>query len=91
MADSLAVESGALAVPEPDANGVRAYKGIPYATPPIGPLRWRPPEPVAPCPPAVIAGGPASKTVFETQSGATLPGRTLSTPITEATSSRISA
>ena len=30
-AKSLSIEGGALAVPEPDLGGVRAYKGIPYA------------------------------------------------------------
>lgn len=27
------------------ANGVAAFKGVPFATPPVGPLRWRAPQP----------------------------------------------
>jgi para-nitrobenzyl esterase len=29
-------------------NGLRIYKGVPFAAPPVGDLRWRPPAPVTP-------------------------------------------
>lgn len=42
------VEGGALAgVPGKDAS-IMVFKGIPFAAPPVGDLRWRAPKPVAP-------------------------------------------
>jgi para-nitrobenzyl esterase len=44
-ADPVKVDSGLLSGVE--ENGLRVYRGIPYAAPAVGELRWRAPQPVA--------------------------------------------
>jgi para-nitrobenzyl esterase len=44
--DRVTIETGA--VQGSTADGVVAFKGIPYAAPPVAELRWKPPQPMRP-------------------------------------------
>jgi len=54
-------------------QGLTVYKGVPFAAPPVGDLRWRPPRPVRPWP-----GVREAKTFAPAcmQSGVSMPGET---------------
>lgn len=44
----LSIEGGKVQGVTTDIKGVYVYRGIPYAAPPIGDLRWKEPQPVVP-------------------------------------------
>ncbi len=47
LADPIKVEGGMIAGTANSTGDVHIYKGIPFAAPPIGALRWKAPQPVA--------------------------------------------
>jgi len=48
--DQVVVSGGTLEGTVAADPSVRLYKGVPFAAPPVGDLRWKPPQPVAPWP-----------------------------------------
>ncbi len=45
--DPVHLDSGSVSGLPVDDAGVRVFKGIPFAAPPVGDLRWRAPQPAA--------------------------------------------
>ena len=76
------VDGGAVAGKWAANAQVRAYLGIPFAAPPLGDLRWKPPQPVAPWQgvraatefgPQCLQPGATPKSVYFEYSGGDLP------------------
>jgi para-nitrobenzyl esterase len=71
LAASVRVDSGVLE--GRSSNGLTIYKGVPYATPPLGDSRWREPQPLKPWEGArkAVEFAPACM-----QTGVSMPGET---------------
>jgi len=48
IAEPVQVDGGVISGTTSRSPDVRAFKGVPFAAPPVGALRWRPPQPIAP-------------------------------------------
>lgn len=48
VTDPVRVEQGLIAGTAGRSPDVRVYRGVPFAAPPLGDLRWKPPQPAAP-------------------------------------------
>jgi para-nitrobenzyl esterase len=67
----LTVEGGQLTGVQTATKGIIAYKGIPFAAPPVGDLRWKEPQPVVPWEGVKVAdsyGDAASQTTWDPDS-----------------------
>jgi para-nitrobenzyl esterase len=67
----LTIEGGKIVGVETPTKGIIAYKGIPFAAPPVGELRWREPQPVVPWEGVKVAdtyGAAAWQTAWDPQS-----------------------
>jgi hypothetical protein len=78
----IAVDGGAVTGKWVGNATARAYLGIPFAAPPVGDLRWKPPQPVKPWPgvrdatsfgPQCLQPGGSPKSVYFEYSGGDLP------------------
>src|SRR5262245_31159508 len=47
LPDPVKTDSGLVSGAAGSSDAIRVFKGIPFAAPPVGPLRWRPPQPPA--------------------------------------------
>jgi para-nitrobenzyl esterase len=67
----LTIEGGRVTGVQTQTKGIIAYKGIPFAAPPVGDLRWKEPQPVVPWEGVKVAdkyGDAASQTTWDPES-----------------------